>query len=153
MHKLLDSHQCYKLTFITSSTNGNVCSDVTFFVASLLVYAAKGDGSISQLETDKMIEILCTRLGVRSAEAMEHLSTAAMHLADKVSFTLRLQQLATDLSQNEREFVFSMILEIVMVDGKLDPGEYQVVVHTGQILRLSQDKVHSELRSITNTIH
>lgn len=42
-----------------------------------------------------------------------------------------------------------MILEIVVVDGELDPGEYLVVVHAGQILRLSQDKVNSELRLIT----
>ena len=136
--------------FITNTNSGNVSLDVTFLIASLLVYAAKGDGSISQPETDKMIETLCTRLGVGNAEAMDQLSTAVMHLADEGNLTLKLQQLTTGLSQDERESMLAMILEIVMVDGELDLGEYQVVVHTGQILGLSQDKVHSELRSITN---
>ncbi|MEH6517598.1 MAG: TerB family tellurite resistance protein [Halioglobus sp.] len=150
MNNALENYHFYGPKFITNKNAGNVLGDVTCLVASLLVYAAKGDGSISQPETDKMIETLCTRLGLGNAEAMDHLSTAVMHLADKGNFTLDLQQLTTDLSQDERESMLSMILEIVMVDGELDPGEYQVVVHTGQILRLSQDKVHSELRSITN---
>ncbi len=135
--------------FITNTSSGDASVDVTFLIASLLVYAAKGDVSISQPETDKMIETLCTRLGVQNAEAMNHLSRAVMHLAEGGNFTLKLQQLAMDLSQQERESVLAMILEIVMVDGELDPGEYQVVVHAGQILRVSQDKVYSELRSIT----
>ena len=46
--------------------------------------------------------------------------------------------------------MLSMILEIVIVDVELDLGEYQVVVNAGQTLRLSQDKVHSELGSITD---
>jgi uncharacterized tellurite resistance protein B-like protein len=83
---------------------------------------------------------------------MDQLSTAVMHLADGGNFTLELQRLTPDLSQDERESMLAMILEIVMVDGELDPGEYQVVVHAGQILRLSQDNVHSELRSITNML-
>ncbi|MFT4826378.1 MAG: hypothetical protein ACJAUG_003621 [Halioglobus sp.] len=45
-------------TFLTNRTSGNVSVDVTFLIASLLVYAAKGDGSISQLETDNIIRKL-----------------------------------------------------------------------------------------------
>lgn len=45
--------------FVTNTNSGNVAVDATFLIASLLVYAAKGDGSISQLETDKMKENLC----------------------------------------------------------------------------------------------
>jgi uncharacterized tellurite resistance protein B-like protein len=150
MHNSLENDHFDGSNFITNTNSGNVSLDVTFLIASLLVYAAKGDGSISQPETDKMIETLCTRLDVGNAEAMDQLSTAVMHLADGGNFTLELQRLTPDLSQDERESMLAMILEIVMVDGELDPGEYQVVVHAGQILRLSQDKVHSELRSITN---
>jgi uncharacterized tellurite resistance protein B-like protein len=135
--------------FVANTNSGNVSVDATFLIASLLVYAAKGDGSISQLETDKMIDTLSTRLGMRNAEAMEHLSAAVMHLADEGNSTLKLQQLTADLSQDERESVFTMILEIVVIDGELDPGEYLAVVHAGQILRLSQDKVNSELRLVT----
>lgn len=135
--------------FITNTNSGKVSVDASFLIASLLVYAAKGDGSISQLETDKMIETLCLRLGVRNAEAMDHLSKAVMHLADERNSILKLQQLTMDLSRDERESMLAMILEIVMVDGVLDPGEYQVVVHTGQILRLPQDRVDSALRAIT----
>jgi uncharacterized tellurite resistance protein B-like protein len=150
MHNSLESSHFDGSQFITNTHSGDVSVDVTFLIASLLVYAAKGDGSISQLESEKMVDTLCSRLGVSNAEAMDHLTTAVMQLADGGDFIPRLQQLATDLSHDERTSVFSMILELVMVDGQLDPGEYQIVVNAGQILRLAQDKIHSELRSITN---
>jgi uncharacterized tellurite resistance protein B-like protein len=150
MHNSLENSRFDGSKSIKNTNFDNVSVDVSFLAASLMVYAAKGDRSISQPETDKMVETLHTRLGLRNAEAMDHLSTAVMHFADEGDFTLKLQKLATDLSQDVRESVLSMILEIVMVDGELDPGEYQVVVHAGQILGISQDKVHAELRSITS---
>lgn len=148
MLSLKEEHHFDRARLITNTEAIDHSGRVDFLIASILVYAAKSDGSISQPETDKMIETLCTRLGVRNAEAMDHLSRAVMQLADEGNFILKLQQLATALNQEEKESVLDMMLQVAMADGKIEPQEYQAVLCTGEILKLPQDKVYAELRSI-----
>ena len=125
----------------------NTC-DATFLISTLLVFIAKGDGSISELETDRMLDILASKLGTGNAEALQHLSTAVMTLADDKDIALKLRQIGKELSPAETENVFEMMLEIAMADEELDSGEAEAVKFAGQILGLSQDRIHSALRAL-----
>lgn len=134
--------------FVVNTGTENVAVDATFLIASLLVSAAQGDGAISQLESEKMVDTLCSRLGMRDGEAMRHLCSAVMHVTVDQDITLKLHQISRDLSESEREAVFAMVLDIVMVDGRIDHGESAAVTSAGHILRLSQARINHGLRAI-----
>lgn len=121
--------------------------DARFLISTLLVYVAKGDGSISDLESNKMIELLSSKMDIRSAEALDHLSSAILALSNDEDIGKTLQEISHGLSAAEKGEVFAMMLEVMAVDADLDPGEINAITLAGQILGLSQDTIHSELRS------
>jgi uncharacterized tellurite resistance protein B-like protein len=122
--------------------------DARFLISTLLVYVAKGDGSISNLESNKMIELLSSKMDIRSAEALDHLSSAILALSNDEDIGKTLQEISHGLSAAEKGEVFAMMLEVMGVDEDLDPGELRAIALAGQILGLSKDTIHSELRSI-----
>ena len=124
--------------------------DATFLISTLLVFVAKGDGEISDVETGRMLDILTTRLGTGNAQALENLSSAIMTLANDKDIALKLRKIGQDLSREETERVFDLMLDIAIVDDQLDSGEVEAVKFAGQILGLSQDRIHSSLRAIAN---
>jgi uncharacterized tellurite resistance protein B-like protein len=134
---------------ILDPETGRESCDATFLIASLLVCVARGDGSISQQETARMLDTMLSRPGVGHPEAMHHLTSAVMKLADDRELPLRLQQIAEKLTPAEKDAVFAMVLDIAMADGRLDPGETRSIDFAGQILGLSQDRIHAGLRGIT----
>ena len=95
-----------------------------------------------------MLDILASKLGTGNAEALQHLSTAVMTLADDKDIALKLRQIGKELSPAETENVFEMMLEIAMADEELDSGEAEAVKFAGQILGLSQDRIYSSLRAL-----
>ena len=127
--------------------------DAAFLISSLLVSVAKGDGSISDVETARMLDAINSRLGTGNAEALRHLSSAVMSLANDDDIVLRLTRISHGLCREEREAIFSMVLEIALADGILDPGEAISINLAGQILGFSQDRIYSELRSIDPDYH
>ena len=92
--------------------------DATFLISTLLVFVAKGDGTISDLETGRMIDILTSQPGLGNAEALRHLSSAVMTLANDKDIALKLREIGRGLSAEETEKVFELILDIAVVDGR-----------------------------------
>lgn len=135
---------------VCASETGHEYLDGTFLLSSLLVSVAKGDGSISQPETARMLDLILAQSGTRHAKAMEMLTSAVMQLANDPDLPVKLQQIAKNLSREEKDAVFSGVIEIAMVDDQLDPGEIRSIDFAGHILGLSQDRIHAELRAITN---
>ena len=123
--------------------------DARFLISTLLVYIAKGDGNISSLESDKMIELLSSKFDTRSSEALERITSAIMALANDVDIAKTLRNISRGLSTVEKQEIFTMMLEVAVVDDILDPGEVETIKFAGQILGLSQNTIHSELRSIS----
>jgi uncharacterized tellurite resistance protein B-like protein len=123
--------------------------DASLLISTLLVFVAKGDGSISELETAKMLDMLTSYLEKGNAEAMQQLSTAAMTLANDKDIAVKLRDIARGLSVDETERVFDLVLDVAVVDDILDAGEIQAIKFAGQILGLSQDRIHSALRALT----
>lgn len=121
--------------------------DARFLISTLLVYVAKGDGNISVLESEKMIDMLSSKFDTRNSEALARLSSAIMALSDDADVVQKLQKISRGLSADEKDEVFAMLLEIALADEDLDSGEIKAIQLAGQILGLSQDAVHSALRS------
>jgi uncharacterized tellurite resistance protein B-like protein len=121
--------------------------DARFLISTLLIFVAKGDGNISNLESDKMIGLLSSKFDTRSAEALARLSTAIMALVNDADVVQKMQKISQGLSADEKSEVFAMLLELALADEELDAGEIKAIQQAGQILGLSQDAVHAALRS------
>ena len=92
--------------------------------------------------------MLTSYLGEGNAEAMQQLSSAAMTLANDKDIAFKLREIALGLSEDEKDRVFNLVLDVAMVDDILDSGEIQAIKFAGQILGLSQDQIHSALRAL-----
>jgi uncharacterized tellurite resistance protein B-like protein len=121
--------------------------DARFLISTLLIFVAKGDGNISNLESDKMIGLLSSKFDTRSSEALERLSTAIMALVNDADVVQKLQKISQGLSADEKSEVFAMLLELALADEELDSGEVKAIQQAGHILGISQDAVHAALRS------
>lgn len=122
--------------------------DARFLISTLLVYVAKGDGAISDQESNAMLELLSSKMNIRSAQALEYLSRAIMALSNDVDIVRTLRRISEGLSAAERDEVFTMLLDVMTVDHDRDPGEVNAITMAGEILGFSQDAIHSRLRAI-----
>ena len=94
-----------------------------------------------------MIDLLSSKFDTRNAEALARLSSAIMGLVNDADVVQKLQKISGGLSAEEKDEVFAMLLKVALVDEDLDSGEIKAIQLAGQILGLSQDAVHSALRS------
>ena len=122
--------------------------DGRFLISLLLITVAKGDGSISTVETDKMIALLSSRYDDQSPAVLEGLSRAINLLANDAALALTLRKVSAGLSAGEKLEVFDLTLEVAAADGHLDGGEVKALDLVGQILGLTQDEIYGRLRDI-----
>ena len=121
--------------------------DAKFLISVLLVYVAKGDGEIAGSETDRMINIISRRFDASGAEAMGLLTEAVRTFTDGSNLVDQLRGISKELSEEERNDIFGMLLEVIMADGALADGEVRTVEFAGKILGLPQDAIHAGIRS------
>jgi uncharacterized tellurite resistance protein B-like protein len=123
--------------------------DARYLISTLLVYVAKSDGEISEPESNRMIDLLSTQMSIPSGEALERLRTAIMALADDKDIVKRLQDIARGIPDEQKFEILWMIMDVMAVDRRQDRSEQDAVTMAGQILGLSLDTIHAQLRSIS----
>lgn len=116
--------------------------DAKYLVAALLVFVAKGDGSISGAETAAMIELVNERFGLQSAESLELLTNAMEDLAENPDFESLLKELAPLLSAREKEEAALMMLKVVAADGERDTEEMAKVRVAAELIEIPADRLH-----------
>lgn len=126
---------------------GPTADDRRFLMAVLLVSVARGDGSISQVESDKLIQLLCSRLRIRSAEALESLSAAVIAVADYQRVVPRLKNIAGNLSLEEKQDLLIMLLEVAAADGARHTEELGAINQASELLGMSREAVHAAFDS------
>jgi len=137
---------------ILSSKGKRESYDARLLISTLLVYVAKSDGNISEVESARMLELLSAQMNIENKEALASLSTAIMSLSNDTDIVATLQSISQGLAEPEKREIFSMMLDVMTVDEKLDSGELVAIKFAGQILGLSQDAIHSTLRSASSGI-
>ena len=75
-----------------------------------------------------------------------------MSLANDADVVLTLRKAALALSVDEKQDVLRSLLEVAAVDQQLEAGEMEAINMAGQILGLSQDEIHSRLRSLASSL-
>ena len=84
---------------IIETSNETEVYDAQFLVAALLVYVAKGDGTISPQESGRMLELIGEHFHLKSAQSLELLHRAMTSIAENPDLENLLNQLSTILSE------------------------------------------------------
>ena len=101
---------------IIEEAGASASCDATFLISTLLVFVAKGDGAISELETDKMLDILSSHSETGSATALQHLSSAVMTLANDKDIALKLRKIGQGLVQGGQALLVFALRQMRFVD-------------------------------------
>ncbi len=116
--------------------------DEQYLVGALLVFVAKGDGSISSDESAEMLHLLSTHFDVQSSRSLELITRALTDLAENPDFENLLRELSVLLNAAEKEEVAFMMLKIVAADGRRQVEEMEKFRAAVEILGMPDDVVH-----------
>ena len=130
-------------TLVIETASETETYDSQFLVAVLLVCVAKGDGSISEKETEKMLELVGEQFNLESAESLALIMRAMTDLADNPDLNSILRQLSTVLNDREKEDVAIMLLKVVAADGNADADEMEMVSTAGEIISITPEIMHN----------
>lgn len=116
--------------------------DTQFLVAALLVFVAKGDGTISDRETAKMLSLVGERFGLSSAGCLALLTRATTEWGENAQLTDRLREVGPQLQDSEKVDIAVMLLNVVAADGRKDASEMEFLQAAGEIMGISPDGMH-----------
>lgn len=127
---------------IIETSNEIETYDSQFLVAVLLVYVAKADGEITQVETDRMLQLISDHFSLRSAESLDLLHRAMTDIASNPDLDSLLDNLSTVLTEGDREDVALMMVKVLAADGKADADEMERMREAGSIVGISARTMH-----------
>lgn len=127
---------------IIETSNETEVYDSQFLVAALLVTVAKGDGNISESETDKMLQLVGEHFQLKSSESLELLTRAMTNLAENPDLTSLLKELSAVLTSADKEDVAVMLLKVVAADGRQHAEEMDTLSQAAEIIDISADSMH-----------
>jgi len=116
--------------------------DSQFLIAALLVYVAKGDGTISGDESQKMLQLVGDHFRLQSSESLELISRAMSNLAENPDLVSLLKQLSTDLGEEQKEDVAIMLMKVIAADGNTGGDEMEAMTAAGEIIDISPEAMH-----------
>ena len=130
-------------TLVIETSGETETYDSRFMIAVLLVCVAKGDGAISERETEKMLNLVGDYFDIESAESLALIMRAMTDLAENPDINSLLKSLSTVLSYDEKEDVAIMLLKVVAADGKADADEMEMVRSAADIIDIPADVMHN----------
>jgi uncharacterized tellurite resistance protein B-like protein len=129
-------------TLVIETTSGPETYDSQFLVAALLVFVAKGDGNISDKESQKMLQLIEEHFHLHSADSLALLSRAMTDLAENPDLNSLLRELSNVLTPEEKEDIAVMLLKVIAADGRRDVDEMEMMNVAGEIIGISAEARH-----------
>jgi uncharacterized tellurite resistance protein B-like protein len=127
---------------IIETADGVQTYDSQFLVAALLVFVARGSGSIEPEESAKMIELIEEHFHLQGAESLELITTAMSEMADKPTLVSLLTDLGPTLSDGDKEDIALMGLKVVAADGRRNVAEMEQFNRAMEAIGISPEIVH-----------
>lgn len=127
---------------IIQSSAGIEEFDSQFLIAALLVYVARGSGSIEPEESAKMIELIEEQFHLQGAESLELLTRAVAQMMDNAKLGPLLGDLAPTLAESDKEEIALMALKVVAADGHRHFAEMEQFERAMQALQISPETIH-----------
>jgi len=129
-------------TLVIETRDGTESYDSKFLVAAMLIFIARGDGTITPEESAKMIELIKDYFHMQSAESLELLTRAIAELAEKPDLAQTLTELGPTLSDADKEEIAVMALKVIAADGRRDVAEMEKFSQAVEAIGISPQIVH-----------
>ena len=135
---------------VVETKYGTEVYDSKFLVAALLIYVAKGSGTIEPEEVAKMIDLIEEHFRIEGAQSLELLSRAMSELAEKPELTSisldHVDQLGNTLEQiaeeKEKEDIAVMALKVIAADGRRHVSEMEQFNRAVEAVGVAPEIVH-----------
>jgi uncharacterized tellurite resistance protein B-like protein len=130
-------------TQLIVETDGNTETyDSQFLVAALLIFIARGSGTIEPEETAKMLDLIQEHFQLAGAETLELLTRAMSELAEKPELGELLADLGRSLSEEDKEDIAVMALKVIAADGRREVAEMEKFNQAVEAVGVSPETVH-----------
>ena len=116
--------------------------DSQFLVAALLIFVARGSGTIEPEETAKMLDLIQGPFQLQGAESLELLTRAMGELAEKPELGALLAELGRSLSDDDKEDIAVMALKVIAADGRRQVSEMEKFNQVVEAIGVSPEIVH-----------
>ncbi|MGI9201538.1 MAG: TerB family tellurite resistance protein [Woeseiaceae bacterium] len=116
--------------------------DSQFLVAALLIFIARGSGSIEPEETAKMLDLIQEHFQLAGSETLELLTRAMSELAEKPELAELLAELGKTLSDDDKEDIAVMALKVIAADGRREVAEMEKFNQAVEAVGVSPEIVH-----------
>ena len=127
---------------VVETKHGIETYDSKFLVAALLIFVARGSGSIEPEESAKMIDLIEEHFKLEGSESLELLTRAMSELAEKPELGEHLIELGKTLSDQEKEDIAVMALKVIAADGRREFAEMEQFNRAVEAVGVSPDIVH-----------
>ena len=116
--------------------------DSQFLVAALLIFIARGSGTIEPEETAKMLDLIQEHFQLAGSETLELLTRAMSELAEKPELAELLAELGKSLSDDDKEDIAVMALKVIAADGRREVAEMEKFNQAVEAVGVSPEIVH-----------
>jgi uncharacterized tellurite resistance protein B-like protein len=116
--------------------------DSQFLVAALLIFIARGSGTIEPEETAKMLDLIQEHFQLAGSETLELLTRAMSELAEKPELPDLLAELGKSLSDDDKEDIAVMALKVIAADGRREVAEMEKFNQAVEAVGVSPEIVH-----------
>ena len=142
MNEVIKSSRLEGTSLVIETDSGTETYDSQFLVAALLVFIARGSGSIEPEETAKMLELIQSHFQLQGAESLELLTRAMSELAEKPELGNLLTDLGQTLSDTDKEDIAVMALKVIAADGRRQVAEMEKFNLVVEAVGMPADVVH-----------
>lgn len=129
-------------TLIVETKDGTQTYDSKFLVAALLIFIARGSGTIEPEESAKMIGLIEEYFQIQGAESLELLTRAMSEMAENPDLGQALIELAPTLTDRDKEDIALMALKVIAADGRQHVSEMEKFNQAVEAIGISPDIVH-----------
>jgi uncharacterized tellurite resistance protein B-like protein len=129
-------------TLVVETDTARETYDSQFLVAALLIFIARGSGSIEPEETAAMLDLIQQHFHLRGAESLELLTRAMSELAEKPELADLLAELGRSLSDADKEDIAVMALKVIAADGHRKFAEMEKFNEAVEAVGVSPEIVH-----------
>lgn len=127
---------------IVETGDGTETYDSKFMVAALLIFIARGSGTIEPEESTKMIGLIEDYFQMQGAESLELLTRAMSEMAENPGLGQTLIDLAPTLTEGDKEDIALMALKVVAADGRREVAEMEKFNQAVEAIGISPEIVH-----------
>ena len=142
MSNVIKSNRLEGTALVVETSDGTETYDSKFLVAALLIFIARGSGSIEPEESAKMIDLIKERFHLQGAESLELLTRAMSELAEKPELGRILAELGSTLPDSDKEDIAVMALKVIAADGRRKVAEMEKFSEAVDAIGVSPEIVH-----------